>query len=202
MLPKYADRPGEAHAVLHDGAADGTSFQAVILDFEDPQRDGADLLRSLRSLPEGADIPVIVLTSGQDDEAAPLPKELAVGAYLAKPMRASALLEAVVQAIDLTRGLIDEANEAGSELTSASNYGRLLAILELRNIETIPVHPFTWGKAIFPNIKGTKNRKQAAIELCQQNGITIPHMTKNKLSDGAAEAYCISLWQLTKLSTQ
>jgi hypothetical protein len=87
-------------------------------------------------------------------------------------------------------------------LTSASNYGRLLAILELRNIETIPVHPFTWGKAIFPNIKGTKNRKQAAIELCQQNGITIPHMTKNKLSDGAAEAYCISLWQLTKLSTQ
>lgn len=75
-------------------------------------------MRTLRARPEGADIPVIVLTSGHGDDAAPLPKELAVGAYLAKPMRASALLEAVVQAIDLTRGLIDEANEAdeaGSE---------------------------------------------------------------------------------------
>jgi hypothetical protein len=87
-------------------------------------------------------------------------------------------------------------------LTSASNYGRLLALLELRNIETTPVHPFTWGNVVFPNIKGTKNRKQAAIDLCQQNGITIPHITKNKLSDGAAEAYCISLYGLWKLTQQ
>jgi CheY-like chemotaxis protein len=45
---------------------------------------------------------------GSDDAAARLPDDLAVGAYLIKPMRASALLEAVVQALDLTRGLIDK----------------------------------------------------------------------------------------------
>lgn len=79
-------------------------------------------------------------------------------------------------------------------LTSGSNYGRLLGILECQQIKTVPVHARTWGSKIFPDIKGKEKRKQAAIDLCKKNGIDIPYQTKNKLSDGAAESYAISLW--------
>jgi signal transduction histidine kinase/DNA-binding response OmpR family regulator len=108
ILPRYTDKPGDTCTVLREAAAEGTPFDAAILDFDVPQREGEVLLRRMRVLPEGANLPVILLMPGSGDAAAPLPDDLAVGAYLIKPMRASALLEAVVQALDLTRGLIDK----------------------------------------------------------------------------------------------
>jgi len=87
-------------------------------------------------------------------------------------------------------------------LTAASNYGRLLGILELREIPIYKAYPIAWGNKVIPGIKGTANRKQAAIDLCLKNGIAIPHINANKVSDGAAEAYCISLYGLWKQSQQ
>ena len=87
-------------------------------------------------------------------------------------------------------------------LTAAANYGRLLGILELREIPVCKAYPISWGNKIIPGIKGTANRKQTAIKQCLKNGIAIPHINANRVSDGAAEAYCISLYGLWKQSQQ
>ena len=64
---------------------------AVLTDLEMPRRDGLDLLREVRSDPEMRSIPVVVVTSRDDDVPRRRARDLGALAYLTKPLDAKAV---------------------------------------------------------------------------------------------------------------
>lgn len=67
----------------------------IILDLNMPDMHGVDLLRFLRRSPSLAELPVLVLTTRDDDESREEVSRLGVVRYLTKPFEPSELLRAV-----------------------------------------------------------------------------------------------------------
>jgi CheY-like chemotaxis protein len=70
-------------------------FVAIFLDLRLPSLDGVPLLRKLRSIPRLRDIPVIVMTSSNEESDLDECKRLAVKAYVTKPVRLTEFIKAV-----------------------------------------------------------------------------------------------------------
>ena len=75
------------------------SLDLVILDYQMPEMDGAEVLRTMRSDEVLKRIPVVMLTSVDSSETNQELKKLGVEANLTKPTRSSMLLETVLQVI-------------------------------------------------------------------------------------------------------
>ena len=88
----------EALAIMDRAADRGEPFPLVLLDRMMPGMDGCELARRLRSDPRHTDSRLMMLTSGGTDEACRSP-ELGIGAWLAKPVRQSELLEAILDLV-------------------------------------------------------------------------------------------------------
>ncbi|MFN8133527.1 MAG: PAS domain S-box protein [Solirubrobacteraceae bacterium] len=86
-----AEEPGGAAALERLGSHE--AFDVAILDMQMPGMDGIELARRIRSQPETADLPLVMLTSlGRHEPAA---DALGFAAYLHKPIKASALFDAL-----------------------------------------------------------------------------------------------------------
>jgi CheY-like chemotaxis protein len=72
----------------------GESFDLAILDLQMPDMDGVELAGEIRKLPEGAHLPLVLLSSLGERESARASKEFV--AVLAKPLRQSALFDLLI----------------------------------------------------------------------------------------------------------
>ncbi len=77
-----------------------------------------------------------------------------------------------------------------STLTAGRNYGKLVALCELRNWPYQEIKPTVWKKVI---LEGTKKEKEDAIAYVQKRfpSISLQVGKKKKLHDGMADAICI-----------
>jgi FixJ family two-component response regulator len=81
-------------------SADRDSIGCLVLDVRMPGMSGVDLLRHLAAA--GSRIPVIILTAHGDDETRRRSLEAGAKAFLEKPVRTAALLDAVRTALAST----------------------------------------------------------------------------------------------------
>jgi signal transduction histidine kinase/DNA-binding response OmpR family regulator len=109
-----ADCGEMALAFLERAAEIGARVDCVILDYQMPGMNGADVARRIRANPATRSIPVILLTSVDQLEPGRLAAECGISAHLTKPARSSALLETIVTALQM-------ANMQGSRASSAAH---------------------------------------------------------------------------------
>ena len=77
-------------------AATSRHYDVVVTDYQMPQMSGADLCRQLRTLPEYASTPFIMLTAfGLELNLPCLQEEIGLAAILAKPFSPSRLLAVI-----------------------------------------------------------------------------------------------------------
>ena len=69
--------------------------------------------------------------------------------------------------------------------------GFIISYCILNNIDYDVIHPKTWKSGLGITVKGSKNQKQKAIELCENN-------TGLDVSNDEADAYCIGFYYFNK----
>lgn len=93
----------EGLKVLSAATALGLSVDCIILDYQMPGMNGAEVARTIRTTPELADTPIVLLTSVDQSLADANYRDLGIDAHLTKPTRASSLLETLVATIQRHR---------------------------------------------------------------------------------------------------
>jgi CheY-like chemotaxis protein/anti-sigma regulatory factor (Ser/Thr protein kinase) len=93
----------EGLKVLHAAASIGVAVDCIVLDFQMPGMTGAEMARIVRSAPDIAATPIVMLTSVDQSLAQISYRDLAIEAQLIKPARSSTLLEALVTTIQRNR---------------------------------------------------------------------------------------------------
>jgi signal transduction histidine kinase/DNA-binding response OmpR family regulator len=122
-LPVAVTSAEEALLELRKGALRNEPFQAALLDMHMPGMDGAELARRVKSDPQLAATPLLLLTSGPKRGDAARATDLGFAAYLPKPVKASHLHDALAMVrapadagraapILITRYTLDEAKRA------------------------------------------------------------------------------------------
>ncbi|WP_246248900.1 hybrid sensor histidine kinase/response regulator [Chelativorans alearense] len=86
-------------AFLRRSAELGAGVDCIILDYQMPEMNGADVARRLKADPASAAIPIVLLTSVDQAETGRLVAEGHIAAQLNKPARSSALLETIIAAM-------------------------------------------------------------------------------------------------------
>ncbi|WP_274627604.1 response regulator [Arvimicrobium flavum] len=92
-----AESGPEAIQVLKAVSGMGMAVDCVVLDFQMPGMNGAQVARMIRQTPEFADTPIVMLTSVDHSQANY--RDLMIEAHIVKPARSSELLESLVSAI-------------------------------------------------------------------------------------------------------
>lgn len=69
----------------------------ILLDLKMPKLDGLEVLKVVRSVPETAQIPIVMLTSSREHQDLATSYESGVNAFVVKPYEFSALTDAVAQ---------------------------------------------------------------------------------------------------------
>ncbi|MCZ7640869.1 MAG: response regulator [Verrucomicrobia bacterium] len=103
-------------------------FDLLVLDWLLPGADGLELLRRIRKHPALQSLPVIMIScfAGQEEES--LARELGVSAFVPKPLTASMLLDAVMDAQGLTHEKLHAATSA--RLAEGEFHGRRVLLAE------------------------------------------------------------------------
>jgi CheY-like chemotaxis protein len=83
-----------------------TTPDLLILDLILPGADGFDLCRTIRSSPDTARVPILVITENPSRENVARAIQLSVNGFLAKPFHTTALCEKVLQLIRQAGGLV------------------------------------------------------------------------------------------------
>ncbi|MEM8649456.1 MAG: response regulator [Pseudomonadota bacterium] len=102
----------EALAVMRAACENGIKLDLVILDYQMPEMDGAEVLRIMREDPALSHLPVVMLTSVDSAEANKKLNGLGAEANLTKPTRSSHLLETILQVVADNQASIVSRNEA------------------------------------------------------------------------------------------
>jgi CheY-like chemotaxis protein len=84
-------------------------FVAIFLDLRLPSLDGVPLLRKLRAIPQLRDIPVIVMTSSNEESDLEECRRLAVKAYVTKPVRLTDFIKAVTHVFPAAQESVEAA---------------------------------------------------------------------------------------------
>ncbi len=118
LEPVLTEHAKEALKVLRLAAKEKNPFPLVILDFQMPGMDGADLARAIKKDKALADTKLIMLTSAGQNGDSKMQKELGLSGYLLKPARASALLDCIVTS--LQEGAVKTAKQTAKVLQQNS----------------------------------------------------------------------------------
>lgn len=127
LLPKSVDSAFLALAAMEEAMQRGTPYQVLIADIHLPVMDGFTLARRIRSNPNWAALPILTLTAAKGPNDDNLCRELNISAYLFKPIRAAALLDAVQAAYS---GKVDQRHLAPSSRPIVSKRGLKLLLVE------------------------------------------------------------------------
>jgi PAS domain S-box-containing protein len=98
-----AESGAEGLKVLEAAAAYGVPVDCVVLDYQMPGMTGAEMARIIRTTPNLADTPIVMLTSVDQSLVNASYRDLSIDAQLIKPARSSTLLEALVASIQKRR---------------------------------------------------------------------------------------------------
>jgi two-component system, sensor histidine kinase and response regulator len=132
LVPTLAASAPDALAALRGAHASGTPFDLVLTDVQMPDTDGFALAAAIKNDPTLAGATVVMLTSaGQAGDAARC-RELGVAGYLAKPIKRSELLSAILLGLSvrsaqghrltlITRNSVREARHIGRILLVEDN---------------------------------------------------------------------------------
>jgi len=102
MKPRAVENGEAALATLDQARVEGRPFPLAILDFQMPGMDGFTLAARIRAQTELRDTRLFMMTSaGQRGDAARC-KDIGIEVYLPKPVKQSALLEAITQSLGRT----------------------------------------------------------------------------------------------------
>ena len=112
----------EGEEVLEAARRFGMHVDALILDYHMPDRNGADVARSIRAKYSTDELPIVMLTSMDIRTAEPDFADLGIQATLMKPARSALLLETLVDAIRMGEGgaRFQEAAEANERAAKAA----------------------------------------------------------------------------------
>ena len=139
VLRRNLEEHGYAVLEADDGDAAlrtcrSTPPDAVLLDIEMPGLNGHQVLATMKSDPELADIPVVFLTGRTD--TADIVEGLRLGAhdYLKKPFETSELLARVSAAVRV-KTLLDELKATNAELDRVSRHDALTGLANRREID-------------------------------------------------------------------
>ena len=109
--------------LLVSATASGYPFDVAIVDMHMSGMDGASLARAIKSVPQLASVPLVLLTStpllGQGPEAA----ELGFASYLTKPIRASALFDCLTTVLYPDREQASATTAAAKKLAHPTGSG-------------------------------------------------------------------------------
>lgn len=108
-----ADSGAEGLDVLKAAQGFGLAVDCVVLDYQMPGMTGAEVARVIRTTPEIADTPIIMLTSVDQSLSKASYRDLAIDAHLIKPARSSALLETLVSIIQKRHHAVAASDPAG-----------------------------------------------------------------------------------------
>ena len=104
MRPELAPDGKTALRSLNNACHFGSPFRLVITDMQMPEMDGLSLCEKIRRSSRFGDVSILLLSSSLRQGEAARCRELHVGAYLAKPVQPSELLDGVFAA--LTQNLV------------------------------------------------------------------------------------------------
>jgi PAS domain S-box-containing protein len=128
MTPVLAEDALSALAALEDAEKSGTRPALVISDVNMPELDGFGLAERIRANPRLAGVPVILLTSADRIGDIERARTLGVAGHLIKPVRQSALLNAILQAFG-KHALREETVRPSRARTAARPLRRLRILL-------------------------------------------------------------------------
>lgn len=99
MRPTLACGGAEALAVMERAHREGATFPLVLLDVQMPELDGFSVAERIQQHPELARATVLMLTSADRPGDVERSRELGVASYLRKPIKQSALFDAIIGAL-------------------------------------------------------------------------------------------------------
>jgi signal transduction histidine kinase/DNA-binding response OmpR family regulator len=108
MRATLAANGREALDLLSATARETERFALILTDSRMPHMDGFQLVERIRETPLLEAATVLMLSSAHSDEDAARARELGLSSYLIKPVRRSALLSAITEALVGSLGLADE----------------------------------------------------------------------------------------------
>ncbi len=110
-----AENADEGLKVLNAAQSRGLSVDCIVLDYQMPDMNGAEMARVVRRTATIAATPIVMLTSVDESLSTANYRDFEIDAQLTKPARSSILLEAIVAAIQKRRS-----GQAGSETVADS----------------------------------------------------------------------------------
>ncbi|MCB1419539.1 MAG: response regulator, partial [Notoacmeibacter sp.] len=93
----------EGLAILRAAVGYGIEVDCVVLDYQMPELNGEEVARAIQADPQLAGLPIILLSSVDHALNGKVNEELGIDTCLVKPARSSALLEAIVAAVQRRR---------------------------------------------------------------------------------------------------
>jgi putative two-component system response regulator len=129
FMKRHIEADGTVHASAYldpveaIAAARTTDFDIVLVDYEMPKMDGISFIRSLRLLPNCADIPIVMITSIESDEVRMQALEAGATDFLPKrpqSLEVQVRLRNLVRLGVAVRKLNDRAADLAGEVTAAT----------------------------------------------------------------------------------
>ena len=93
----------EALGILLSSLNKGVEFDAIVLDYQMPEMDGADVVSALRAEARFKDIAVVMLTSVDQTQDGGAFSELDIQGHLVKPARSALLFDTIVSALQSSK---------------------------------------------------------------------------------------------------
>ena len=94
----------EGLQVLEAAHARGLKVDCIVLDYQMPTMNGAEMAKIVRETEAFADTPIVMLTSVDQSLSGPFSRSVEIDAQLTKPARSSVLLQTLVATIQAHRG--------------------------------------------------------------------------------------------------
>ena len=127
MRPHVAAGASDGFDLLRRHAGDNDSIRVVITDLQMPDEDGFGLVRRMRAVPELAETPVVMLSSGFQPNDAARCEQWGIARPLLKPVRGAELFRAIAHSIGACSST-DEL-EAGSDQAASDRLPSLHVLL-------------------------------------------------------------------------